>query len=212
MASIQIQKTVQPLPPSQDEMILVVKRKDFFYQEPAWEGLKQVNFDTYLTLIQDKKEFLPRSIMETDPNYKQIIPYLIFSYNDCYFLMQRTAHATESRLKNKFSLGIGGHIRQEDLKNGSIFSWAEREFHEEVEYKDSFTIQPLGILNDDASAVGQVHVGFVFLVQGTTPHIQVKSELKSGQLLSLDACKEYQDSMEGWSQIVYDFLIRKSKP
>lgn len=206
--TIQIQKTVQPVATTQDEMILVVKRADFFKHESPWAGLKQVDFDTYLKLIQEKKEFLPRAVMETDTAYKQIIPYLIFSYDNCYFLMQRTAHATESRLKNKFSLGIGGHIRQEDLKDDSIFSWAEREFHEEVDYKDPFTIEPLGILNDDATSVGQVHVGFVFLVKGTTPNIKVKSELKSGQLLSLEACKEYFSSMETWTQIAYEFLIK----
>lgn len=208
LMTIQIQKTAQPLPSWHDEMVLVVKRNDFFHQDPAWEGLKHVNFDTYLALIQEKKEFLPRGIMETDVRYKQIIPYLVFTYEGRYFLMQRTAHNSESRLKNKFSLGIGGHIRQEDLKDNSIFSWAEREFHEEVDYKDPFTIQPLGILNDDATAVGQVHIGFVFLIRGTTPHIKVKSELKSGELLSLHECKSYRDMMEGWSQTVYDFLIK----
>ncbi len=114
-------------------------------------------------------------------------------------------------MKNKFSLGIGGHIREEDLTHDSIFSWAEREFHEEVMYKDEFTIKPLGILNDDATAVGQVHVGFVFLLEGTTPDISVKSELKNGRLVTLQEGKSYFDTMETWSQIVYDFLVAKKK-
>lgn len=209
MTSTQAQKPVQSAAQKQDEMILVVKRSDFFKDEPAWNGLKKVNFDSYLSLIQNKKEFLPRAAMESDLAYKQIIPYLVFCHEDRYFLMQRTGHATESRLRNKFSLGIGGHIQEEDLKNNSIFSWAEREFHEEVDYKDTFTIEPLGILNDDMTPVGQVHVGFVFLVQGTTANISVKSELKSGQLVSLDECKNYFDNLEMWSQIVYTFLASR---
>lgn len=209
MASVNIQKAKQPIVTNHDEMILVVKRSEFFKQESPWAGLKQVDFDFYLALINKKKEFLPRSTMEVDPSYKQIIPYLIFSHKDSFFLMQRNDNATENRLKNKYSLGIGGHIREEDLTNGSIFSWAEREFHEEVEYKDAFTIKPLGILNDDASAVGQVHVGFVFLLEGSTPHILVKSELKSGQLVTLRECKSYFNSMETWSQIVYELLLTK---
>lgn len=209
MVAVQIQKNVEPTIQKQDEMILVVKRSEFFKHESPWAGLKSVDFDSYLTLIQSKKEFLPRSVMEQDPTYKQIIPYLIFSYQDTYFMMQRTDKATEGRLKNKFSLGIGGHIREEDLTDDSIFSWAEREFHEEVEYKDAFSIKPLGILNDDANPVGQVHVGFVFLLEGTTPHITVKSELKSGQLVSLEECKGYFNTMETWSQMVYEFLLNK---
>jgi predicted NUDIX family phosphoesterase len=211
MTSLQTQKPIQPIVNEHDEMILVVKRADFFRQEPPWAGLKHVDFGSYLTLIQNKKEFLPRVAMELDSSYKQIIPYLVFSYNNQYFLMQRTSNQTESRLRNKFSLGIGGHIRQEDLQDNSIFSWAKREFHEEVEYHDSFSIEPLGILNDDANPVGQVHVGFVFLLKGTTPHIKVKSELKSGQLVSLEECKNYFSSMETWSQIVYEYLITQSK-
>lgn len=211
MASLQIQKPVQPIIDKHDEMILVVKRAEFFKSEPSWAGLKEVDFEAYLKLINQKKEFLPRSAMELDPSYKQIIPYLVFSHNDSFFLMQRTANATETRLKNKYSLGIGGHIREEDLTNDSLFSWAEREFHEEVDYKDQFTIKPLGILNDDATAVGQVHVGFVFLLEGVTPHISVKSELKSGQLLTLQECKSYFNTMETWSQIVYEFLLTHKK-
>ena len=207
--ALQNEKSVQPLSGHQeDELILVVKRSDFFHNEDAWQGLKQVDFDAYLTLIQEKKEFLPRSVMETDISYKQIIPYLVFSHNDEYFLMQRTSNQTESRLRNKFSLGIGGHIRQEDLTDNSIFSWAKREFHEEVNYEDTFSIEPVGILNDDSTSVGQVHVGFVFLLKGTAPNISVKSELKSGFLVPLKECKEYYENLESWSQIVFNFLAK----
>ena len=207
----QTNTTQNPTPHSlkQDEHILVVKRSDFFVEEPAWSGLKEANFDTYLRIIQEKKDFLPRSQMEVDPGYKQIIPYLIFTHNDKLFLMQRTAQATESRLQNKYSLGIGGHIRQEDLASGSLFEWARREFNEEVEYNDEFSIEPLGILNDDSNAVGTVHVGFVFLLKGTTDAIKIKSELKSGILLTLEECKAFYNTMESWSQMALDFIVNR---
>ena len=122
--------------------------------------------------------------------------------------MQRTAQATEKRLQNKYSLGIGGHIRQEDLTSDNIYDWARREFHEEVEYKDELSIKPLGILNDDSNPVGQVHIGFVLLLEGSTPNIKVKSELKSGELVTLQDCQAYFTHMESWSQIVCEFLNR----
>lgn len=204
----QMQPVASTATQKQDEQILVVKRKDLFSLEPAWSGMKAVNFDDYLQIVQAKKEFLPRSLMENDPAYKQIIPYLVFCHQDRYFLMQRTDQGTEKRLHSKYSLGIGGHIRQEDLTSNSIFEWAQREFHEEVNYHDAFTITPLGILNDDSNPVGQVHVGFVLLVKGSTDAISVKSELKSGALLSLDECKHYFGSMETWSQFVIEFLTK----
>lgn len=202
----------------QDERILVVKR-DTLFSSPAWHGIKQVDFSEYLNTIQQHKEFLWRSEMEEDPKYKQIIPYLVFTHNDKYFLMQRRSTASEKRLQNKLSLGIGGHIKQEDLeplvvspskdsrgKHNAIFNWARREFNEEVAYNGKLEIEPLGILNDDSNPVGQVHLGFVLLLKGDTDKIAVKSELKSGQLVSLDECKEKHEFMESWSQLVVDFL------
>src|SRR5216684_3696302 len=114
-----------------DEQILVVRRSHIFAQDAAWHGLKEVNFDHYLHIINHRKEFHPRSLMEVDPVYKQIIPYLIFEHDNHYFLMQRKSDASESRLRNKLTLGIGGHIRQEDMIENSLFAWALREFHEE---------------------------------------------------------------------------------
>ncbi|MBT4856136.1 hypothetical protein HOM50_05010 [bacterium] len=194
-----------------DEHILVIKRDLFFSITPAWDGLKDVSFDQYLQLISDKKEFLPRSVMEQDSSYKQIIPYLVFEFDNKYFLMQRSGTASEARLKNKYSLGIGGHIRQEDMQQQSIFDWARREFHEEINYTGDFEIEPLGVLNDDSNAVGQVHVGFVFLLKGNSADISIKSELKHGALKSLEECKETAENLESWSQIVLEKLINQKE-
>ena len=191
-----------------DEKILVVKRKHIF-PDGEWYGIKKVSMDKYLDIIQNKKEFLWRSSMEDKPSYQQIIPYLVFSHNGKYFLMQRKSTSSEKRLSSKFSLGIGGHIRQEDIKGKTIFDWAEREFKEEINYKGSFTIKPLGILNDDSNSVGQVHLGFVFLLEGDSNNIQIRSELKKGNLVTLATCKKHLDRMESWSQIVFSFLNEK---
>lgn len=191
-----------------DEYILVVKRTTLFGND-AVHGLVPIDVTKYIALINEKKEFLPRSLMETDPTYKQIIPYIIFTYQNRYFLMQRTAKATETRLQNKYSFGIGGHIRQEDMTHDSLFAWAEREFHEEVDYSGSLSMNVLGLLNDDSNPVGQVHVGFVIVVTGEHANIKVKSELKSGALLSLTECADFYPNMETWSQIVYNALTSK---
>lgn len=201
-----MQTQTQPtLNKSLEEHILVVKR-EILFQKESWQGLKLIDCDSYLELIKKNQEFHPRNAMESDLAYKQIIPYLIFTYEDKYFLMQRQSKATEQRLQNKYSLGIGGHIRQEDLTSNSIIDWARREFEEEVSYSGLYTVEPLGILNDDSNDVGKVHAGFVFLLKGDSPNISVKSELKNGNLLTLQECKDFYDSMETWSQIIIDHL------
>jgi len=188
-----------------DENILVVKRNHLFPQG-EWQGLCHVDFDHYLHIISHKKEFHPRSLMEVDFTYKQIIPYLVFKYEDSYFLMQRRTDASESRLRNKLTLGIGGHIREEDMSENSLFEWARREFYEEVHYPGTFSVRALGIINDDSNDVGKVHIGFVFLLTGDSPCIEIKSELKSGVLVPLQKCIDQKDCFESWSQMVIDFL------
>ncbi len=188
-----------------DEQILVVNCAHLFPDGP-WQGLQDVDMQEYLHIVKMYQEFQPRSVMETDTTYKQIIPYLVFRHNGLYFLMERQAKASEQRLKSKLTLGIGGHIRKEDMDGVSIFDWARREFHEEVNYAGQFKIKPLGILNDDSNAVGQVHIGFVFLLEGDSAEISVKSELKGGELTSLEECIAVKDRMESWSRIVLEAL------
>lgn len=204
---IQTQSTsqVKPIINSMDEHILVVKRSHLL-PNGAWHGLQKVDFDHYLHIIEHKKEFHQRALMENNPAYKQIIPYLVFAHNNTFFLMQRKSTASEERLRNKLTLGIGGHIRKEDMTNNSIFSWATREFHEEVHYTGTFTIQPIGIINDDSNDVGKVHIGFVFLLTGDSATISVKSELKNGSLTPLSECIAQREHMESWSQFVIDEL------
>ena len=194
-----------------DEHILVVRRTHLFATCDAWHGLQELDFDHYMHIINHRKEFHPRSLMELNPTYKQIIPYLIFTHDNKYFLMQRKSDASETRLRNKLTLGIGGHIRQEDLTENSLVAWAMREFHEEVNYAGNLTVQPLGIINDDSNDVGKVHIGFAFLLIGDSSEISVKSELKSGELVSLDDCIAQKESMESWSQFVVNCLHNKKQ-
>ncbi len=189
-----------------DEHILVVKRASLFPDGRSWQGLKREGWDEFVSIVTQNQEFQPRSIMETDPRYKQIIPYLVFTHDGNYFLMQRQAQASEQRLKNKYSLGIGGHMRREDFLSSDIMEWAQREFKEEIDYKSSYKVTPLGILNDDSNPVGEVHIGCVLLLEGDSSTITIKSELRSGELLSLAQCEPFYPLMEGWSQTVFNFL------
>ena len=189
----------------------MVVKKNILFSYHATSGLIPIDFDHYQKLIKKHKEFVWRSKVEQDPTYKQIIPYLIFTHNNKYFLMRRKSTASESRLQNKCSLGIGGHIKKEDLKGTSIIDWAQREFTEEVKYRGSFTITPLGMLNDESNAVGQVHTGFVFILHGTSENIQIRDEHKEGKLISLEECLTLYNQMENWSQIIINYLKKSPK-
>lgn len=202
---IQSQKTTQSAPIITNETILVVPRKKLF-ESSEFQGIQTQNLNNYLSIIKKHQTFLPRTAMEEDENYKQIIPYLIFKHMDKYFLMQRAAKASEQRLKSKYTLGIGGHIRKADMVSDSIFDWAQREFYEEVNYSGTLSISPLGLVNDDSNAVGKVHIGLVLLLEGDSANISVKTELAGGQMLTLQDCKNYYKRMESWSRLVFDYL------
>lgn len=190
----------------EDEKILVVKREHLFPLHTP-QGLMVTDIEVYASLIEKRKEYQWRSQMEQDPAYKQIIPYLVFSHEERYFVMQRKATAGDARLKNKLSLGIGGHIREEDMATGSLFDWAKREFDEEVSFTGSYDIKPLGLINDETNAVGQVHTGFLFMLSGNNDDIKIKDEHAAGFMWSLDECKAQYDLFESWSQLVLDHLL-----
>jgi predicted NUDIX family phosphoesterase len=193
------------------ENILVVPTKEFFF-EGSWQGLRgtdKIDLQKYMEVIQTKCEFLLRPQMENDTSYKQIIPYLVFKWEDKYFLMQRADKASEARLRSKYSFGIGGHIREDDMQGASIFDWARREFAEEVDYKGNLDVEMLGVLNDDSNDVGKVHVGLVMLLNGDSSDIKVKSELQGGELLTVDECMAFENKMENWSKLVFEFLKTK---
>ena len=189
-----------------DEKVLVVPRESLFKDGTVSGFQPTQDFGKYVEIIRENKQFLSRSQVEEDPSFKQIIPYLIFSHQSTYFLMQRKDSASESRLKNKYTLGIGGHIREEDITGCDILGWSAREFDEEVDYLGAYSIIPLGIINDESNTVGQVHTGFAFLLKGNCPNISVRSELKDGRLLPLKNCQKFYESMESWSQFIFDFL------
>lgn len=200
--------TIPPIlsPSKWNEEIIVIKREILFANEPAWQGIKKVDSDYYSNLIYTHKEVVLRGPAEGDITYKQIIPYIIFKHNDNYFLMQRSSKSSDQRLADKYTLGIGGHLRPSDITNANVIEWGKREFEEEINYKGALNYEILGILNDDSNDVGKVHIGIVMCAIGDTQDISVRSELTLGTLVNLETCVAHFNRLETWSQHVVKFL------
>src|ERR1700716_1688729 len=151
-----------------DENILVVKRS-LFDELGSFHGL---NFEPrkYLDAILSRGNnfFLPRKQAENDPTHKQIIPYALLAFRDKVLFYIRGKKAGEQRLVAKGSIGIGGHMNQDDE---SLFNFAideaayragvEREGEEEGKIETRFEDRIVALLNDDTNDVGQVHLGVV---------------------------------------------------
>lgn len=194
-----------------NEEILVISTKNLFSKISSWQGINQKVFSDIAPLVQQQGSFMPRAHAETNFEYKQIIPYLLFSFDQKIFVMQRKKNASEQRLAGKFSLGIGGHIGQADITNNDVLGWATREFQEEVHYTGTMKATPIGILNDDSSDVGKVHLGIIWLISGNSDQISIKDEHKSGILMTIDECKKIYENMENWSKICLDFLLQNTE-
>jgi len=192
------------------EEVLVVRRDDIF-PDGAWHGFVSEGLDRAQEVIRRQSFFKPRADVEEDATYQQIIPYVVFRHDDRYFLTKRLKASSEKRLRQQYSLGVGGHINRDDLGGGDpIYDGLRREWEEEVEYGGQFEAQLLGLINEESAPVSRVHLGVAFLVDGSTPDIRIRETDKlSGELLTLEEMRIYFLSMESWSQIVYEELLRR---
>src|ERR671919_140610 len=95
-----------------DENILVIRRS-LFDELGSFRGLI---FETekYLGAILSRGNnfFLARAQAESDPVYKQIIPYALIAFEDRVLYYVRGKKAGEQRLVAKGSIGIGGDIEE----------------------------------------------------------------------------------------------------
>ncbi|OGZ69183.1 MAG: hypothetical protein A3D44_02385 [Candidatus Staskawiczbacteria bacterium RIFCSPHIGHO2_02_FULL_42_22] len=190
-----------------DEKVLVVPA-DIIFKDGRWQGLKKDKPEHYLDVIRNNYQFRRRGDVETDPSWQQIIPYMLFSCKDKFFIYKYLGGAGEKRLVDSYQLGVGGHINQVDSGNGDILeAGAMREWNEEVEYRGNFLEKKLvGILNDDSRPVESVHLGLVYHFIGDSPEISIKEKDKmQGEMVNLKDIPGHIKNTEGaWIQVVYN--------
>ena len=202
------------MPSWRSEEVLVVPRSEIF-PDGAWHGFIDADPERYLSIIAERRQFRPRGEVEEDPDYQQIIPYVVFRNDDRYFLTRRLKQSSEKRLRHLYSLGVGGHINREDVGEEAtdpVLEGLRREFAEEVIYEGDWTHRLIGLLNDDSNDVSRVHLGLVFEVSGDSPQISIReTEKLEGELLRLEEMKIYYLDMESWSQLIYDHLLAREQ-
>lgn len=195
----------------EDEKVLVVSA-DIIFKEGSWQGIKKDRKDYYLNLIENNYQFLRRGSVETDPSWQQIIPYVIFSCKDKFFIYKYLPKAGEKRLVDTYQLGVGGHINEIDIKSGNVLETGMmREWLEEVDYKGELLEKKfVGLLNDDSQLVEAVHLGLVYHFFGSSPGISIKEKEKmEGELVNIKNIGERIKINNGvWVKIVYNEYIK----
>jgi predicted NUDIX family phosphoesterase len=189
------------------ERVLCVRREDVF-GDGEWDGLVSDRLEAVQQVISERSFFMPRGQVEDDPGFQQVIPYMVFRHGDRYLLTRRLRASSEKRLRHLYSLGVGGHINPVDVADGDpVAQGMRREWEEEVEYSGALEARVLGLIHEESAPVGKVHLGVVFLIEGSTPDIAIRETDKlAGELMTLDEMRIHYLEMESWSQLVYDRL------
>ncbi|MCC7014694.1 MAG: hypothetical protein IT454_19185 [Planctomycetes bacterium] len=167
------------------EFVFVVPRRALFPDcdpqgfTPFGEAFAAARF---ARAVVEQGFFVERAKAEHSPDWKQVIPYNVVMVGDDVLLLRRTAHGGEARLHHKFSIGVGGHINPEDLDarlgRDPLPRGTARELEEELDIRGDYTVEPVGLINDDSNPVGAVHVGLVQIVR-----VQGTVEIRETQVL-----------------------------
>ena len=195
-----------------EEQILVVRRA-LFDELGAFQGLC-FDVDRYLPalLARENNFFTPRGPAETNPDLKQIIPYVVLVHDGRVLHYVRGKKAGEQRLVAKGSIGIGGHMNDHDeglftFDRAAFDAAVQREVAEELRLGAKYTSRIAAILNDDSTEVGRVHLGVVHVFQLESEDVQKGEAMITGlQFLDRAQLLARREALETWSQICLDHL------
>ncbi len=208
------------------ERVLVVPTA-VFHRLGHFQGFS-AEVDRYLEdlLSPEHTSYRSREEVEKDPGFKQLIPYVIFRHSDSQdgdsqdgdsqesgngtgsrvFQYTRGKGMGEGRLHAKRSVGIGGHISADDAEvEGVINPYEEgmrRELEEEVIIDTPYTPHCVGLINDDETEVGSVHLGVVYLFDVQRPEVRSREDeiIQSG-FVDVEEILADLGQFETWSQI-----------
>jgi predicted NUDIX family phosphoesterase len=190
-----------------DELVYVVPREAVI-DGLGWHGVRAADFADFLATVDRHGRFEPRPEMENDPGFKQIIPYLVLRDGERYFLMRRTRAGGDVRLHDRWSIGVGGHLNpgDDDLDGGLRREWSEELV---ADFVPDFGF--VGLLNDDTTEVGRVHLGAVFVADAAGRPVAIREIDKlTGSFAPAREVAAVADDLETWSRLVFDALERQA--
>jgi predicted NUDIX family phosphoesterase len=185
------------------EKVLVIPRAAIM-ADPGWHGVRTDGLDGFAQLVALEGRYVERPAAEDDRSLKQVIPYLVLCDGPRTFLMRRTKAGADARLHDRFSIGVGGHLNPGD---DGLLGGLRREWDEELvaDFVPDFRL--VGLLNDDTTPVGAVHLGAVYVADSGGRHVTIRETDKlSGAFAARDEVEAVVDRMETWSRLVFEVL------
>jgi predicted NUDIX family phosphoesterase len=194
-----------------EEYVLTFQTK-LLEQIGAFQGIS-FELDKYLDIILNPKNhaFLKRKDAESNPDYKQLIPYALLQFKNTFFVYRRGKLLAEKRLLGNYSLGIGGHISVTDpgLFGSKYEDGLKREINEEITIESLYTQRVVALLNDDSNDVGKVHFGIVHVLALEKPLVKPREKsINETRFLSMSELQKDIDKFENWSKICIQHIHR----
>ncbi len=162
--------------------------------------------------------FLDRDRAENNPEYKQLIPYVVLRFGDSIFNYVRGKKSSESRLVAMRSIGVGGHIEPIDQSlfasdRDMYLEAARREVNEEVKLDTMYREHVVALINDDSTEVGKVHLGIMHIWDVAEPNVTKREGLiTQAGFVHIEELKKNLDELETWSQIALEVLEHPAVP
>jgi predicted NUDIX family phosphoesterase len=177
-----------------------------------FQGLS-FELDKYRDIIRNPKNhtFLQRKDAESNPAFKQLIPYALLQFKDSIFVYRRGKLLAEKRLRGNYSLGIGGHISVTDsgLFSTTYEDGLKREINEEVIIKSPYTQRIVALLNDDSNDVGKVHFGIIHVLALEKPLVKPREKsINEARFFNMSELQKDIDKFENWSKICIQHIDR----
>ncbi|MFH1423193.1 MAG: hypothetical protein ABIH42_10850 [Planctomycetota bacterium] len=203
-----------------EAQILVVPREKLFKNIDTPDGFGTENAELFLERVRKEYVFANRREAEDRPDLKQIIPYILVAHvspqkkEKHVFIMKRADTQDEERLRNLYSLGVGGHLNPElDSHTDALTAGLQRELNEELIINTKYELKLTGYINDDSNPVGQVHFGLAYTAFTETMNVEIREkELMSGRFATIEEVTNLYPYMESWSQILFrniDAFLKK---
>jgi predicted NUDIX family phosphoesterase len=200
-----------------EERVLCFERK-LFEELGVFQGIS-LETEKYLPVVTSTSKilYLNRSEAEQDKRYKQLIPYVLVICNDKILRYRRGKGGQETRLHGLFSVGVGGHISEED--NG-LFSnrlgyeeGMRRELMEEIAV-DELKESVVAVINDDSTEVGYVHFGVVHIARVADENVAGRrSGIAAPEFVPMSEAVKDASGYESWSRFCLenlDLLLSKA--
>jgi predicted NUDIX family phosphoesterase len=193
-----------------EERVLCFKRQ-LLEELGVFQGLS-LDVEKYLPVVTALAQttYLNRSEAEQDKRFKQLIPYVLIFCNDRILRYRRGKGGQETRLHGLFSVGIGGHIADED---DNLFS-TQRGYHDGMrrELKEEVDIEAsneaaVAVINDDSTEVGQVHFGVVHVMRVASEDIVGRrSGILAPEFVPIAEATKDLSAYETWSRFCLENL------